>query len=103
MVQTDVNEKHNPVNVSPESGNMVASFLSDEDEGAYALSEVTDGDECMEVQRDPLFEEASRYAKRKEDVTTSELQRKFAIGYIRANRLLTQLKLAGVVKSEEDS
>lgn len=103
MVQTDVNEKHNPVNVSPESGNMVASFLSDEDEGAYALSEVTDEDECMEVQRDPLFEEASRYAKRKEDVTTSELQRKFAIGYIRANRLLTQLKLAGVVKSEEDS
>ena len=97
MVQTDVNEKHNPVNVSPESGNMVASFLSDEDEGAYALSEVTDEDECMEV------EEASRYAKRKEDVTTSELQRKFAIGYIRANRLLTQLKLAGVVKSEEDS
>lgn len=98
MVQTDVNEKHNPVNVSPESGNMVASFLSDEDEGAYALSEVTDEDECMEVQRDPLFEEASRYAKRKEDVTTSELQRKFAIGYIRANRLLTQLKSAGVVK-----
>ena len=98
MVQTDVNEKHNPVNVSPESGNMVASFLSDEDEGAYALSEVTDEDECMEVQRDPLFEEASRYAKRKEDVTTSELQRKFAIGYIRANRLLAQLKSAGVVK-----
>ena len=103
MVQTDVNEKHNPVNVSPESGNMVASFLSDEDEGAYALSEVTDEDECMEVQRDPLFEEASRYAKRKEDVTTSELRRKFAIGYIRANRLLAQLKSAGVVKSEEDS
>lgn len=103
MVQTDINEKRCPVNVSPESGNVVASFLSDEDEGAYALSEVTDEDECMEVQRDPLFEEASRYAKRKEDVTTSELQRKFAIGYIRANRLLTQLKLAGVVKSEEDS
>ena len=103
MVQTDINEKRCPVNVSPESGNVVASFLSDEDEGAYALSEVTDEDECMEVQRDPLFEEASRYAKRKEDVTTSELQRKFAIGYIRANRLLAQLKSAGVVKSEEDS
>ena len=89
--------------MSPESGNVVASFLSDEDEGAYALSEVTDDDECMEVQRDPLFEEASRYAKRKEDVTTSELQRKFAIGYIRASRLLAQLKSVGVVKSEEDS
>ena len=103
MVQTDINEKRCPVNVSPESGNVVASFLSDEDEGAYALSEVTDEDECMEVQRDPLFEEASRYAKRKEDVTTSELRRKFAIGYILANRLLAQLKSAGVVKSEEDS
>ena len=98
MVQTKVNEKRCSVNVSPESGNVVASFLADEDEGAYALSEVTDEDECMEVQRDPLFEEASRYAKRKEDVTTSELQRKFAIGYIRANRLLAQLKSAGVVK-----
>ena len=52
----------------------------------------------MKEQRDPLFEEASRYAKRKEDVTTSELQRKFAIGYIRENRLLAQLKSAGVVK-----
>ena len=103
MVQTDINEKRCSVNVSPESGNVVASFLADEDEGAYALSEVTDGDECMKEQRDPLFEEASRYAKRKEDVTTSELQRKFAIGYIRANRLLAQLKSAGVVKSEEDS
>ena len=33
MVQTDINEKRCPVNVSPESGNVVASFLADEDEG----------------------------------------------------------------------
>ena len=41
MVQTDVNEKRYPVNVSPESGNVVASFLADEDEGADALSKMT--------------------------------------------------------------
>ena len=98
MVQTNVNEKRCPVDVSPESGNMVNSFLPDEEKRAHALSEVADEDKCMEEQRDPLFEEASRYAKRKEDVTTSELRRKFAIGYIRANRLLAQLKSAGVVK-----
>ena len=69
-------------------------------------SDITDGgsgaSDMVWHYLDPLFEEASRYAKRKNGVTTAELQRKFAIGYIRANRLLTQLKLAGVVKSEED-
>lgn len=49
---------------------------------------------------DALFEEASRYAKRQEDVTTTELQRKLAIGFFRASRLQFQLKAAGVVKSE---
>lgn len=99
MVQTNVNEKRCPVDVSPESGNMVNSFLPDEEKRAHALSEVADEDKCMEEQRDPLFEEASRYAKEK-GATTAELQRKFAIGYFRASRLLEQLKSAGVTRSE---
>lgn len=68
---------------------------------AYALPEVADEDADTGAQRDPLFEEASRYAKRKKGVAVADLQKKFAIGCVRAKRLLAQLKSAGVVKNEE--
>ena len=68
---------------------------------AYALPEVADED--SDTQRDPLFEEASRYAQRKKGVAIADLQRRFSLGYIRATRLLEQLKRAGVVKDEENS
>ena len=68
---------------------------------AYVLPEATDGEACMEAQRDPLFAEASRYAKRKKGVSAGDLQREFAIGYNRATRLLEQLKKAGMVKDKE--
>lgn len=46
---------------------------------------------------DPLFEEASRFAKRAKDVTVKKLQLKFVLGYNRATRLLKQLVYAGIV------
>ena len=46
---------------------------------------------------DPLFEEASRFAKRAKDVTVKKLQLKFVLGYNRATRLLKQLVDAGIV------
>ena len=70
---------------------------------AYVLPEATDGEACMEAQRDPLFAEASRYAKRKKGVNAADLQRHFALGCIRATRLLAQLKRAGVVKNEDNN
>ena len=46
---------------------------------------------------DPLFEDAARLIVRDQSGSTSLIQRKFAIGYNRAGRLMDQLEKAGVV------
>lgn len=46
---------------------------------------------------DPLFEEAARLIVMNQEGSTSLIQRKFAIGYNRAERLMDQLEKAGVV------
>ncbi len=46
---------------------------------------------------DPLFEDAARLIVLSQDGSTSLIQRKFAIGYNRAGRLMDQLEKAGVV------
>lgn len=53
------------------------------------------------TERDPLFDEASRFAERAKIVTTGLLQRKFALGYNRATRLLEQLRDAGIVPDDK--
>ena len=46
---------------------------------------------------DPLFEDAARLIVLSQSGSTSLIQRKFGIGYNRANRLMNQLEKAGVV------
>lgn len=46
---------------------------------------------------DPLFEDAARLIVREQSGSTSLIQRKFAIGYNRANRMMDQLEKAGIV------
>ena len=46
---------------------------------------------------DPLFEDAARMIVSEQNGSTSMIQRKFAIGYNRAGRLMDQLEKAGVV------
>ena len=46
---------------------------------------------------DPLFEDSARLIVINQSGSTSLIQRKFAIGYNRANRLMDQLEKAGVV------
>jgi S-DNA-T family DNA segregation ATPase FtsK/SpoIIIE len=46
---------------------------------------------------DPMFEEAARLIVREQSGSTSLIQRKFAIGYNRAGRLMDQLEKAGIV------
>ena len=46
---------------------------------------------------DPLFEDAARLIVRNQEGSTSLIQRKFAIGYNRAGRLMDQLEKSGVV------
>ena len=53
--------------------------------------------------RDPLFEEAARLIVIQQQGSTSLIQRKFAIGYNRAGRLMDQLEAAGIVGPFEGS
>jgi len=46
---------------------------------------------------DPLFEDAARLIVFNQSGSTSLIQRKFAIGYNRAGRLMDQLEKAGIV------
>ncbi len=53
--------------------------------------------------RDPLFDEAARLIVLQQQGSTSLIQRKFAIGYNRAGRLMDQLEAAGIVGPFEGS
>ncbi|MDR2680036.1 MAG: DNA translocase FtsK [Tannerella sp.] len=74
-------------------------------ETAYKLPEVLDenvvgnGNMVSLSDRDPLFDEAARLIVLQQQGSTSLIQRKFAIGYNRAGRLMDQLEKAGVVGS----
>ena len=52
---------------------------------------------------DPLFEEAARLIMATQQGSTSMIQRKFAIGYNRAGRLMDQLEKAGIVGAAQGS
>lgn len=52
---------------------------------------------------DPLFEEAARMIIATQQGSTSMIQRKFAIGYNRAGRLMDQLEKAGIVGAAQGS
>ncbi|MCD8184211.1 MAG: DNA translocase FtsK [Bacteroides sp.] len=52
---------------------------------------------------DPLFEEAARLIVVHQQGSTSLIQRKFAIGYNRAGRIMDQLEKAGIVGSAQGS
>lgn len=59
-----------------------------------------DGVESRDVDMqhlDPMFEDAARLIVREQSGSTSLIQRKFAIGYNRAGRLMDQLEKAGIV------
>jgi S-DNA-T family DNA segregation ATPase FtsK/SpoIIIE len=53
--------------------------------------------------RDPLFEEAARLIVIHQQGSTSLIQRKFAIGYNRAGRIVDQLEAAGIIGPNEGS
>lgn len=52
---------------------------------------------------DPMFEEAARLIVTTQQGSTSMIQRKFAIGYNRAGRLMDQLEKAGIVGAAQGS
>ena len=52
---------------------------------------------------DPMFEDAARLIVQSQEGSTSLIQRKFAIGYNRAGRLMDQLEKAGIVGEAQGS
>lgn len=76
---------------------------------AYELPEyVPEGEgggvsEADLTKRDALFEEAARLIVVQQQGSTSLIQRKFAIGYNRAGRIMDQLEAAGIVGRSEGS
>ena len=52
---------------------------------------------------DPLFTEAAKLIIKKKDTSISLIQRKFAIGYNRAAKIMNQLEECGIVGTEEGS
>ena len=70
--------------------------LSDEDGGGESRD--------VDMQHlDPMFEDAARLIVREQSGSTSLIQRKFAIGYNRAGRLMDQLEKAGIVGAAHGS
>ncbi len=75
---------------------------------AFYLPEVEDGEggDLSEVDMnhlDPLFQEAAQLIVIHQQGSTSLIQRKFAIGYNRAGRLMDQLEKAGIVGPAQGS
>ena len=69
-------------------------FITEEDEEKIEYPSV----EKVDMTRlDPLFEDAARLVVIHQQGSTSLIQRKFAIGYNRAGRIMDQLECAGIV------
>ena len=90
----------------------INKFISDQQGylSAFELPEPnTDDDEGSESRDvdmqhlDPMFEDAARLIVREQSGSTSLIQRKFAIGYNRAGRLMDQLEKAGIVGAAHGS
>lgn len=86
--------------ISKQQGYPTAFMLPevpDENEGAADLSDVD------MTHLDPLFREAAELIVSSNSGSTSLIQRKFAIGYNRAGRLMDQLEKAGIVGPAQGS
>ncbi len=66
-------------------------FVSDDDDGENDYQEM--GDE----KKDALYDEIVEFVKRHQEMSASNIQRKFGIGYPRAGRIVDQLERHGIV------
>ena len=90
----------------------IAQYISGQQGYAHAfelpeyVSDTSSDDKMPSIDmndRDPLFEEAARLIVIHQQGSTSLIQRKFAIGYNRAGRLMDQLEAVGIVGPTQGS
>jgi len=98
--------------VTPEEISKIVDFIAaqtESAEGPYILPKPHD--EANEDEKkasvpvtefDPLFEEVAEYVVKRTEVSVSDLQRKFAVGYCRGCRIMEQLETTGIVASGND-
>jgi hypothetical protein len=81
--------------------NLVQEITADCPKWERKLSEIADyiphEDKRKIENKDPLLFEAAKLIVKKQDASTSLIQRKFSIGYNRAGRIMDQLEILGVV------
>ena len=53
--------------------------------------------------RDPLFDEVVEYAKGQKRLTASGVSERFCIGFNRANRIIRQIEVSGVLTQKESN
>ncbi len=75
---------------------MLPDYVGDTEDGGGAL-------DADLANRDEMFDDAARLVVLNQMGSTSMIQRKFAIGYNRAGRIMDQLEAAGVVGPSEGS
>jgi S-DNA-T family DNA segregation ATPase FtsK/SpoIIIE len=86
--------------IAQQQGYLSAFELPEPDMPDDEMSEAAD----VDMQHlDPMFEDAARLIVINQSGSTSLIQRKFAIGYNRAGRLMDQLEKAGVVGAAHGS
>ena len=86
--------------ISKQQGYQTAFELPEPDTPEDEMGEAAD----VDMQHlDPMFEDAARLIVVNQSGSTSLIQRKFAIGYNRAGRLMDQLERAGVVGAAHGS
>ena len=66
-------------------------FVPDDDDGDNDYQEMAD------EKKDALYDEIVEFVKRHEEMSASNIQRKFGIGYPRAGRIVDQLERHGIV------
>ena len=66
-------------------------FVPDDDDGDNDYQEM--GDE----KKDALYDEIVEFCKRHQEMSASNIQRKFGIGYPRAGRIVDQLERHGIL------
>ncbi len=89
----------------------IARFISDQRGyvSAYELPEYVPESENGAVKdvdmtrKDPLFDEVARHVVASQTGSASTIQRKFAIGFNRAGRIVDQLEAAGIVGAQSGS
>ena len=72
---------------------LLPDYVPDVAEGGAAFG----GMPGSSYDRDPLFAEAAQFIVQSGTASTSSLQRRYAIGYNRAGKLMDQLEAAGIV------